>query len=64
MAVQRNYKLHVYDRANAGPKPALVSDLGGTYHCDGLEQLRDLAADIVLECTGAGAVVLSVMGEC
>jgi threonine dehydrogenase-like Zn-dependent dehydrogenase len=61
MAVQRGYDLHVYDRATEGPKPALVTDLGGSYHCDGLEPLGALAADVVLECTGAGTVVRSLM---
>lgn len=63
MAVQRGYELHVYDRVTDGPKPALVRDLGGTWHCGGLEALADLKPDIVLECTGAGPVVLAVMGR-
>jgi threonine dehydrogenase-like Zn-dependent dehydrogenase len=61
MAAQRGYELHVYDRVKAAPKPDLVRELGGTYHCGEIETLADLEADIVLECTGAGPVVLAVM---
>jgi threonine dehydrogenase-like Zn-dependent dehydrogenase len=61
MAVQRGYELHVYDRVSAGAKPDLVRELGGHYHSGEAETLADLDADIVLECTGAGPVVLAVM---
>ena len=63
MAVQRGYELHVYDRVRAGPKPDLVGELGGHYHCGETEILANLDADIVLECTGAGPVVLAVMAR-
>ena len=55
---QRGLDVHVFDREKTGTKPALVRDLGGTYH------VRDLGAlkpDIVMECTGAGSVVLDVI---
>jgi len=61
MARQRNLELHVYDRVEDGPKPGLVRDLGGTYHSGALEDLAGLAPDVVVECTGAGPVVLAVM---
>lgn len=61
MARQRGLELHVFDRATDGPKPDLVRDLGGTYHSGGVEDLAELAPDIVLECTGAPEVVLAVM---
>lgn len=63
MAVQRGYELHVYDRMTDGPKPGLVRDLGGTWHSGDLGALADLKPDIVLECTGAGSVVLAVMQQ-
>jgi threonine dehydrogenase-like Zn-dependent dehydrogenase len=57
MGVQRNLDVHVYDRATEGIKPALVRDMGATYHAPFLETLpRDF--DVVIECTGASAVVL------
>ena len=61
MARQRGHDLHVFDRATDGPKPALVRDLGGTWHNGDIAALADLKPDIVLECTGAPAVVLAVM---
>lgn len=63
MAAQRGYELHVYDRITTGPKPDLVRDLGGTYHCGALDSLANLGADVVLECTGAGPVVLAIMAH-
>lgn len=63
MAVQRGYELHVYDRVTDGPKPGLVRDLGGAYHNGDLASLSGLAADIVLECTGAGPVVQAVTSD-
>src|SRR6266852_4629052 len=51
MGVQRNLDVHVYDHNTAGPKPALVRELGGTYHSD-VGTLRRLAPDVLMECTG------------
>lgn len=60
LAVQRGYELHVLDRTIDGPKPQLARDLGATYHTG---DLGDLAPDVVIECTGAGAVVLDAMNR-
>ncbi len=57
---QRGLEVHVLDRVTDGPKPALVRDLGATYH-DGPIGDLELAPDIVMECTGATAVVLDVL---
>jgi threonine dehydrogenase-like Zn-dependent dehydrogenase len=59
MAVQRGLALHVLDLAEAGPKPRLVHELGGTYYAHDLP--KDLAADITIECTGAPPLVIEVM---
>ncbi|HET7912296.1 MAG TPA: hypothetical protein VFL49_09710, partial [Pseudolabrys sp.] len=48
------------DRAQSGPKPALVQSLGATYHTG---SLGNLCPDIVIECTGAGSVVVDVIGR-
>jgi threonine dehydrogenase-like Zn-dependent dehydrogenase len=56
MAAQRHLDVHVLDHNTAGSKPALVRDLGATYHSD-VATLRRLAPDIVMECTGVPAVV-------
>jgi threonine dehydrogenase-like Zn-dependent dehydrogenase len=59
LAVQRGFDVHVLDRVEHGPKPRLVADLGATYHTGDVSGIG--SADIVLECTGAGALVLAVM---
>jgi threonine dehydrogenase-like Zn-dependent dehydrogenase len=60
LGVQRGLEVHVLDRVTSGPKPALVGDLGATYHtgtvADAVPQV-----DIMLECTGAGELVLDAM---
>jgi len=58
LAQQRGYEVHVLDRHADGPKPALVRDLGATYH---LNEMDGLEPDIVIECTGASSVVLDVL---
>ena len=55
---QHGYEMHVLDRQADGPKPALTRALGATYHNG---DLGDLEPDIVIECTGAGSVVLDVL---
>lgn len=59
LGVQRGLDVHVLDRVTAGPKPRLVADLGATYHTGDVAELP--AADVVLECTGAPALVITVM---
>jgi threonine dehydrogenase-like Zn-dependent dehydrogenase len=58
MGAQRGLDMHVLDRVKEGAKPDLVRALGATYHTGDLGKLRP---DIVIECTGAGAVVLDAM---
>jgi threonine dehydrogenase-like Zn-dependent dehydrogenase len=62
LGVQRGLQVHVLDRVTEGPKPGLVRDLGATYHATGLDTLG-FEPDIVIECTGAPAVVIEVMGR-
>ncbi|MBK5104840.1 MAG: glucose 1-dehydrogenase [Burkholderiales bacterium] len=52
----RDLHVHVLDRAETGPKPDLVRDLGATYHTGSVLDL-DFAPDIIVECTGVGAVI-------
>ena len=51
IAVQHGGEVHVLDRVDSGPKPALVKKLGATYHTGSIADLG-LRPDIVLECTG------------
>ena len=53
MGAQRGYEVHVLDRAKDGPKPALVRDLGALYHTGTIDDIVELAPDVVIECTGA-----------
>lgn len=59
--VQRGYDTHVVDVVSAGPKPELVAALGATYHSRPLKACGE--ADVVIECTGVGSVVLDVIGH-
>jgi glucose 1-dehydrogenase len=60
MGIQRGLEVHVFDRALEGIKPRLVRDLGATYHGGSMDRLS-VRPDIVIECTGASAVVLDVI---
>lgn len=59
LAVQRGLEVHVLDRVRDGPKPDLVSDLGARYHATSVVEIPP--ADVVVECTGAPAVVLDAI---
>lgn len=61
VAQQRGCELHVYDRDRGELKRALVTQLGGQYHCDSLDDACALGADIIIECTGAAAVMARVI---
>jgi threonine dehydrogenase-like Zn-dependent dehydrogenase len=60
IGAQRGLEMHVLDRVREGPKPDLVRALGATYHCGDLDALKP---DVVIECTGAGSVVLDALGR-
>jgi threonine dehydrogenase-like Zn-dependent dehydrogenase len=47
---------HVLDRVEAGPKPELVRALGATYHSGSVLDIG-FAPDVIVECTGVGAVI-------
>ena len=59
---QRGLEVHVLDRATEGPKPGLVRDLGGHYFTGGVRDL-DPPPDVIVEATGASAVVVDAMGH-
>jgi glucose 1-dehydrogenase len=61
---QRGLDVHVFDRSPQGPKPRLTRALGATYHVgDVATVVAELQPDIVIECTGAAAVVTEVLGR-
>jgi threonine dehydrogenase-like Zn-dependent dehydrogenase len=49
--------VHVLDQVTTGPKPALVEQLGATYHSESMADL-DFRPDIVIECTGVVPLIL------
>ena len=53
---QQGLEVHVLDRAQSGPKPELVRDLGATYHTGSVPDLP-LDPDVIVECTGVGQVI-------
>jgi threonine dehydrogenase-like Zn-dependent dehydrogenase len=55
LGVQRGYEVHAVDLAVGGPKQALVEDLGARYHAGDAADV-DVEVDVVIECTGLGAV--------
>ncbi len=57
---QRGYDVHIVDRNKEGPKPVISRALGAHYH-NALADLGDLKPDVVMECTGAVAVVRDVL---
>ncbi len=63
IGAQRYFDVHVYDRNRDGPKPDLVRALGGIYHAGELDALARLAPDIVIECTGAPAVIAALLSR-
>lgn len=60
IGVQRGFEVHVLDRVTGGPKPGLVADLGATYHVSGVAE-AGANADIILECTGDGRLIIDAM---
>ena len=60
---QRGLEVHVYDHNKGGPKPAITAALGATYHCDSVEDLSKLNADIVIECTGVPHVIATLLPQ-
>jgi threonine dehydrogenase-like Zn-dependent dehydrogenase len=56
ICVQHGLDVHVLDRVTAGPKPDIVAALGATYHASAVADIG-FAPDVIMECTGAGAVI-------
>jgi glucose 1-dehydrogenase len=62
LGVQRGLEVHVLDRVTSGPKPGLAADLGATYHTGTLADAVG-HADVVVECTGVGELVLDAIDK-
>jgi threonine dehydrogenase-like Zn-dependent dehydrogenase len=55
-ASTKGLEVHVLDRVEAGLKPDLVRALGATYHSGNVREIG-FQPDVVIECTGVGAVI-------
>jgi threonine dehydrogenase-like Zn-dependent dehydrogenase len=62
LGVQRGYEVHVVDLAEAGAKRDLAEDLGARYHSGDAADI-DVDVDVVIECTGLGAVGRSAASQ-
>jgi threonine dehydrogenase-like Zn-dependent dehydrogenase len=60
-ATQRGIDTHVVDIVDSGLKPHLVRELGAHYHSVPLSELDRLSADVIIECTGIGSVIVGAM---
>lgn len=60
IGVQRGLQVHVLDRMDAGLKPALVADLGATYHHGDVAALG-FTPDVVIEATGYGPLIVELL---
>ena len=64
LGTQRGLDVHVLDRNTDGPKPELVSDLGGTYHASDVATVAESTKpDIIIEATGAERVIAEAMAH-
>ena len=57
IGVQLGREVHVLDRVITGPKPALVEQLGASYHAGTVAE-SGLRPDIVIECTGVVPLIV------
>jgi threonine dehydrogenase-like Zn-dependent dehydrogenase len=62
LARQRGLETHVVDVVDDGPKPRLVADLGAHYDSGRIADLPT-EADVVIECTGIGQVIIDALGR-
>ena len=60
MGVQRGLAVTLFDRAQEGIKPALAEKLGADY-CSGDLSRLTLRPDVIIECTGAPAVIIAAL---
>ena len=64
IGVQKGLDVYVLDRPTDGLKPELVRDLGATYVTgDVVEQMQQIAPDVVIEATGAVPVISGVLAN-
>jgi glucose 1-dehydrogenase len=60
LGVQRGLEVHVIDQMETGVKPDLVRAMGAQYHTGAIEAAC-ASPDVVIECTGVGALVFDAI---
>jgi glucose 1-dehydrogenase len=63
MGTERKLEVHVFDRHWSGHKPQMIDALGGKRHKDLDAALEQSQPDVVMECTGAEAVIAALLGR-
>jgi glucose 1-dehydrogenase len=62
MGAQRGLDVHLLDHHDDPAKADLVQRLGGHYHTGGIKIVDRLRPDILMECTGAPALIGGILG--
>jgi glucose 1-dehydrogenase len=63
MGAQRGLSVHVLNRHDSPVKSALVKDLGGAFHTDGVSAIDRVEPDVLIECTGAPKLIRDILGR-
>ena len=63
MGVLHGLEVHVLDHNDRGPKRQIVRELGAGFHVGELADVAMIKPDILMECTGAPAVVRDALGR-
>jgi glucose 1-dehydrogenase len=63
MGAERKLDVHVFDRHWSGRKPQLIDALGGKRYFSIDAALEQSQPDVVMECTGAEAVIAALLGR-
>jgi len=61
--VLHGLEVHVLDHNDRGPKRQIVRELGASFHVGELADVAMIKPDILMECTGAPAVVRDALGR-
>ena len=63
IGAQSGLDVHVLDHHDSQQKRLIVRDIGGTFHLGAISDLDSFKPDILMECTGAPAVVRDAFGH-
>jgi threonine dehydrogenase-like Zn-dependent dehydrogenase len=63
LGAQRGLDVHLLDHHDDTRKAELVVGIGGTYHTGGSEIVDRLRPDILMECTGAAALIAEILAR-